>query len=49
MSKITFNKEAIEALKKNQYVFKVSEKSITYSDVFKRLFIEEYLRERLHE
>ena len=44
MSKITFNKEAIEALKKNQYVFKVSEKSITYSDVFKRLFIEEYLR-----
>lgn len=44
MSKITFNKETIDALKQNQYVVKVSEKSITYSDEFKRLFIEEYLR-----
>lgn len=44
MSKITFNKETIEVLNENKYVLKVSEKSITYSDEFKRLFIEEYLR-----
>ena len=44
MSKITFNKETIEILKENKYVVKVSEKSITYSDEFKRLFIEEYIK-----
>lgn len=44
MSKITFSKETIESLKQNPYVVKVSEKSTTYSDEFKRLFIEEYLR-----
>ncbi len=38
MSKITFSKETIELLKQNPYVAKVSEKSITYSDEFKRLF-----------
>ena len=47
MSKITFNKETIESLKQNPYVVKVSEKSITYSDEFKRLFIEEYLKGKL--
>lgn len=44
MSKITFNKETIELLKQNPYIVKVSEKSITYSDKFKRLFIDEYLK-----
>lgn len=44
MSKITFDKETIEVLKKNPSVVKVSEKSITYSDDFKRLFIDEYLK-----
>ena len=47
MSKITFNKETIESLKQNPYVVKISEKSITYSDEFKRLFIEEYLKGKL--
>ena len=44
MSKITFNKETIELIKQNPYIVKVSEKSITYSDEFKRLFIDEYLK-----
>lgn len=44
MSKITFSREAIEKLKRNPYVKRVSEKSITYSDEFKRMFIEKYLR-----
>lgn len=44
MSKITFDKTTIELLRKNPYIAKVSEKSITYSDEFKRLFIEEYLK-----
>lgn len=43
MSKIIFNKEIIELLNQNPYVVKVSEKSITYSDEFKRLFIDKYL------
>ena len=47
MSKITFDEEAIKKLKKNSYVLKVSSKSITYSDEFKRLFVEEYLKGRL--
>jgi len=42
MSKITFDKRTIELLKQNPYVVKVSEKSITYSDEFKRFFIDEY-------
>lgn len=44
MSKITFSKEDIERLNQNPYVKRVSEKSITYSNEFKRIFIEEYLR-----
>ncbi|WFD10154.1 IS3 family transposase [Tepidibacter hydrothermalis] len=44
MSKITFSKDNIERLNKNPYVKRVSEKSITYSDEFKIMFIEEYLR-----
>lgn len=44
MSKIIFNKETIELLNQNPYVVKVSEKSITYSDEFNRLFIDKYLK-----
>lgn len=44
MSKIIFNKETIELLNQNPYVVKVSEKSITYFDEFKRLFIDKYLK-----
>jgi len=44
MSKITFSKEVVEKLNQNIYVKRVSEKSITYSDEFKRIFIEEYLK-----
>lgn len=47
MSKITFSEEQIELLKQNPYVKRVSSKSITYTDEFKRLFIEEYLRGNL--
>ncbi|OOV62926.1 IS3 family transposase [Clostridium botulinum] len=43
MSKITFSRETIEKLNRNPYVKRVSEKSITYSDEFKRMFIEKYL------
>lgn len=46
MSKFIFNKETIEIPKQNPYVVKVSEKSITYSDDFKRLFIDKYLKEK---
>lgn len=41
MSKKLFSKEEIEALSKNKYVKNVSEKGITYTDEFKRLFISE--------
>lgn len=44
MSKIKFSKEAIKILKQNIHVKRVSELSITYTDEFKRLFIEEYLK-----
>lgn len=44
MSKITFSEESIESLRTNPNVKRVSAKSITYSDEFKRAFIEEYLR-----
>ncbi len=36
-----FTKEQIELLSNNKYVIKVSEKSITYSDEFKLLFLSE--------
>lgn len=41
MSKKLFSNEDIEILSKNKYVKKVSEKGITYTDEFKRLFIAE--------
>lgn len=44
MSKIKFSKEAIKILEQNIHVKRVSELSITYTDEFKRLFIEEYLK-----
>ena len=39
MSKKLFSIEEIELLSKNKYVNKVSEKGITYTDEFKKLFI----------
>lgn len=44
MSKIKFSKEAIKILKQNIHVKRVSELSITYTNEFKWLFIEEYLK-----
>lgn len=41
MSKKIFAKEEIEILSKNKYVKKVSDKGITYTDEFKRIFIAE--------
>ncbi len=41
MSKKTFTKEEIDKLRKNKYVKKVSEKGITYTDEFKKIFINE--------
>ena len=41
MSKKIFSEKEINELSKNKYVKKVSEKGITYSDEFKRLFIAE--------
>lgn len=46
MSKITFSKNQIEVLQCNPYVRRVTKNSITYSDEFKRHFIEDYLREK---
>lgn len=39
MSKKIFTEEEIKILSKNKYVKKVSNKGITYSDDFKKLFI----------
>jgi len=39
MSKRIFSSQEIEELKKNKYVKKVSSKSITYSNEFKKIFI----------
>ncbi len=47
MSKIIFTRENIEILQNNPNVLKVSEKTITYSDEFKRVFIEDYLKGKL--
>lgn len=44
MSKVTFTKDEIKLLQQNPYTIRVSELSITYSDEFKRLFIEDYLK-----
>ncbi|WNR43686.1 IS3 family transposase [Paenibacillus roseipurpureus] len=46
MSKKHFNHIEREQLTNNRYVLRVSEKSITYSDEFKRLFIDQYLLKR---
>lgn len=43
MSKNCFNDKQVKILAKNKYVLKVSNVSITYSDVFKKIFIEKYL------
>lgn len=47
MSKILFTKEDIINLKKNINILRVSERSITYTDEFKRLFIEKYMSGKL--
>ena len=47
MSKILFTEEDIKKLKKNKNVAKASEKSITYTFEFKRLFIYEYIAGKL--
>lgn len=44
MSKKHFSPEEVAVLRNNPNVQKVSEKSITYTDAFKRAFIEEYLK-----
>lgn len=43
MSKKLFSKTEQDHLSKNKYIKKVSDKAITYSDEFKRLFIDHYL------
>ncbi len=43
MSRIKFSLNDIEILSKNEYVLKVSEKSIIYTDEFKALVIAESL------
>ena len=47
MSKILFSKEDIINLEKNNNILRVSERSITYTNEFKRLFIEEYMAGKL--
>ncbi len=42
MGKNYFTSEQVEQLKKNRYVKHVSEKSITYTEEFKEVFINEY-------
>lgn len=42
MNKICFTPKQIEELEQNLNVLNVSEKSITYTNAFKRTFIEEY-------
>ena len=44
MSKIIFTEKDIKVLNANPNVLRVSKKSITYTDEFKRHFIEEYLK-----
>jgi hypothetical protein len=46
MSKKRFSEDERESLSKNNYVVRVSEKAISYSDEFKRLFIDQYLLEK---
>ena len=42
MSLITFTDEQVRTLEKNPYVKTVTNKRITYTDEFKKLFIEQY-------
>lgn len=42
MSSKLFNKEEIELLANNKYVKSVSDRSITYTNEFRRIFISEY-------
>lgn len=44
MSKKIFSETDIKKLRKNVHVMRVSEKAITYSDDFKVLFVESYLK-----
>lgn len=41
MSKICFTEEELNNLKQNKFIKKISTKSISYTDEFKKLFIEE--------
>ncbi len=43
MSKKHFNQAERETLSENPYISRVSEKSLAYTDEFKRLFIDQYL------
>ena len=43
MAKVTFTSEQVQVLEGNPYVKSVSEKSITYTDEFKRHFVSELL------
>ena len=47
MSKKLFTEEQINILKQNKYVKKVSSKGITYTDEFKRIFIDENSKGKL--
>ena len=42
MSKKTFTEKEIQLLSKNPYIQSISSKSITYTEEFKQLFIQEY-------
>lgn len=42
MSKKIFTEQEIKILSKNPYVKSVSAKSITYTDIFKQIFIDQY-------
>ncbi|WP_241675027.1 HTH domain-containing protein [Paenibacillus luteus] len=43
MSRKYFNQQEQKQLADNPHVLRVSEKSITYADEFKRLFIDQYV------
>ncbi|MBY9079160.1 HTH domain-containing protein, partial [Paenibacillus sp. CGMCC 1.18879] len=43
MSKKLFSKAEQDQLSKNKYITKISDKAVTYSDEFKRLFIDQYM------
>ncbi len=45
MTKKLFTEKEVQALSKNRYVKSVSQKGITYTDEFKRIFIEEMKKE----